>query len=486
MIRSDKVAIIDRNAEALGIPRKQLMESSGHAVAQKVIEQASKGDKVVIIAGRGNNGGDGFVTARFLGDYDVEIFLLGRSETIRTEIARENWQALRAAEYDTHQVRDSVELREGDAGSAIKEADVIIDAMLGTGISGGLREPTATAAKEINNSEGTVVSVDVPTGVDPDTGGTVSDAVVADEVVTFHDMKPGLPDIDATVTVADIGIPEAAQRFVGPGDLLVLDRESDAHKGDHGEILVIGGGPYTGAPALSAQAALRAGADLVHVLCPESVVATVQSYHQDIITHALSGDQILPEHVGEMQELATDKDCVVFGPGLGRNETSLDAARQFLSGADGSIVVDADPLRVVPEVQTDADLLCTPHQGELKAMGGKTDDDWSVRQDLVADFAKEIDQTLLVKGPYDIISDGAETRVNRTGNPGMTVGGTGDVLAGVTGALFARVSGVTAGGLAAYITGRAGDEVARTHSHGLMASDLPDVVSEIITGETNE
>ena len=187
-----------------------------------------------------------------------------------------------------------------------------------------------------------------------------------------------------------------------------------------------------------------------------------------------------------MQELATDKDCVVFGPGLGRNETSLDAARQFLSGADGSIVVDADPLRVVPEVQTDADLLCTPHQGELKAMGGKTDDDWSVRQDLVADFAKEIDQTLLVKGPYDIISDGAETRVNRTGNPGMTVGGTGDVLAGVTGALFARFSGVTAGGLAAYITGRAGDEVARTHSHGLMASDLPDVVSEIITGETNE
>jgi len=252
------MAQVDANAAALGVPRKQLMESSGNAVAREVRGVADPGDRVVVVAGRGNNGGDAFVAARFLTASDVSTLLLGRPETITTDIARENWAALRRAEHDVRVVTDS-------AAFELPDADVVVDAMLGTGVSGALREPAATAARAINGADATVVSVDVPSGLDAETGELPEHSVEADRVVTFHDTKPGLDELDAEVTVADIGIPAAAEQFVGPGDLLALGRDPDSHKGDHGEVLVVGGGPYTGAPALAAQASLRGGADLARV-----------------------------------------------------------------------------------------------------------------------------------------------------------------------------------------------------------------------------
>jgi NAD(P)H-hydrate epimerase len=132
MISSDRMAVVDANAAALGVPRKQLMESSGHAVARVVREHADPGDRVVVVAGRGNNGGDAFVAARFLNEYDTTTLLLGRPDAIRTDIARENWDALTRAEYDTESVRDSTAI-------ALPECDVFVDAMLGTGVTGALR-----------------------------------------------------------------------------------------------------------------------------------------------------------------------------------------------------------------------------------------------------------------------------------------------------------------------------------------------------------
>jgi NAD(P)H-hydrate epimerase len=254
MLTGPEMGVVDENAAALGVARKQLMESSGNAVARVVEQIADSGASVTIVAGRGNNGGDAFVTARFLDDYDVRTVLLGRPETITTAIARENWTALQRSEYETAQVRDSSEFE-------LDDPDVIVDAMLGTGISGALREPEATAAQAINDSTGTVVSVDVPSGLDAESGALPAEAIEADHVVTFHDTKPGLEELDATVTVADIGIPSAARLFVERGDLTRLQRDPASHKGDNGEVLVVGGGPYTGAPALAARAALRTGAD---------------------------------------------------------------------------------------------------------------------------------------------------------------------------------------------------------------------------------
>jgi len=465
MITSERMAAVDANAEALGVPRKQLMESSGNAVARAVREVADPGDDVCIVAGRGNNGGDAFVAARFLDEYAVTTLLLGRAERIGTDIARANWDALEAAEADTREITDSADFD-------LPDADVVVDAMLGTGVAGALREPEATAAAAINDADATVVAVDVPSGVDADTGESAGVAVEADRVVTFHDEKPGLSELDARTRVADIGIPEAAELFVERGDLQMLSRDPTSHKGDHGEVLVVGGGPYTGAPALSAQAALRAGADLVRVATPESVAREVQGFEESLIVRPLPGERLRAGHVDRLLDLAADHDAVVFGPGLGDADETGAAAREFLSSFDGTCVVDADPLGEVPKVETDAELICTPHQGELLAMGGETADDWRERRELVADFAADLGHTLLVKGAYDVISDGDRTRVGRTGNPGMTVGGTGDVLAGITGALASVREPVTAAGLAAYVNGRAGDLVVEEQGYGLLATDL--------------
>jgi NAD(P)H-hydrate epimerase len=469
MLTGSEMAVVDENAAALGVPRKQLMESSGHALARAVRDHAAPGEAVTVVAGRGNNGGDALVAARFLDAYDLRVLLLGRPETITTDIARENWDALRAADYPTEQVRDSSQVDLGDP-------DLVVDAMLGTGITGALREPTATAAAAMNAGDATVLSADVPSGLDAEDGSLADNAVAPDHVVTFHDTKPGLDGLDAGVTVADIGIPAAAERFVERGDLLRLERDPASHKGENGEMLVVGGGPYTGAPALSGQAALRAGADLVRVAAPESVAREIQGYSENLIVRGYEGQHLAPDHVDWLADLAADHDALVVGPGLGDAEPTLSAVGSLLERFEGTAIVDADALSVVPDIETDADLVCTPHQGELAAIGGPTSDDWRERADLVESFAADIGHTWLVKGPYDVISDGERTRISRTGNAAMTVGGTGDVLAGVAGGLAPVLPSEHAAAVAAYATGRAGDTVAESVGNGLVATDLLDAI----------
>jgi NAD(P)H-hydrate epimerase len=481
MIPAREVRVLDANAEALGVPRKQLMESSGNAVARVVRDLTDPGASVAFVCGRGNNGGDGLVAARFLAEYDVTVHLLGRRETISTRTAAENWEALVESEMDAREVTDSTALDLGDP-----DPDLVVDAMLGTGITGALREPERTAARAMNGSSAPVLSVDVPSGVDADTGDGYEGAVEADHVVTFHDTKPGLADLDAEVRVEPIGIPEAAETFVGPGDLIRLDRDPQSHKGDHGEVLVVGGGPYTGAPTLSARAALRAGADLVRIACPEGIAREVQAFSEDLIVRPFAGDHLLPGHVQRLAAMAAEHDTVVFGPGLGDHEETLEAVRSFLGTYEGTAVVDADALQVVAEVDTEATLICTPHQGELVKMGGETSDDWRERADLVERFAAEIGHVLLVKGAYDVVSDGERTRVNRTGNPGMTVGGTGDVLAGVTGALACVLPPEHAAAVGAFANGRAGDAVVEDRGYGLLATDLIDAIPGALRRDDDE
>ncbi|WP_418285085.1 NAD(P)H-hydrate dehydratase [Halorubrum sp. DTA46] len=489
MITTDRMAAVDANAAALGVPQKQLMESSGNAVAREVRAVADPGASIALVCGRGNNGGDALVAARFLDDYDVTVHLLGRPGTIGTDIARENWDALTAAEVPTEVVGDSADLGLGGP-------DLVVDAMLGSGATGALREPERTAARRINGSDAAVVAVDVPSGIDADTGEPTADGdrpvfVDADRVVTFHDAKPGLDRLDAAVTVADIGIPRAAERFTGPGDLLGLARDPDSHKGENGEVLVVGGGPYTGAPSLSARAALRTGADLVRVACPESVAREVQGYSADLIVRDLPGDRVGPNHLERALRLADGNDVVVLGPGIGDGDGAAAFVREFLAEFDGRAVVDADALRIVPEIDTDAELICTPHQGELVGMGGETADDPNERAALVEAFAGELGHTLLVKGAYDVIAAGSDeesgpsdaVRLNRTGNPGMTVGGTGDVLAGAVGALAATTDPFRAAAVGAYVTGTAGDLAAADNGYGLVATDLIDRLPQAMRNE---
>lgn len=473
MITSEEMAVVDENAAALGVPRKQLMESSGNSVARAVRTLADPGSHVMIVAGRGNNGGDSFVTARFLdSEYSITTLLLGREESIRSDIARENWDALQYGEYDAREVRDSSNF---DIGSP----DVIVDAMLGTGVTGEPREPERSAIQTINATDATVVAVDVPSGVDANTGEAADVAIEADHVVTFHDTKPGLDSLDAEVTVADIGIPAMADTIVERGDVSRLGRDPDSHKGENGEILVVGGGPFTGAPALTAQAAFGAGADLVNVACPESVATTIQSFHEGIITYPVGGERIVPDHVDSLLDIASRQDTVVFGPGLGAHDASLTAARDFFSEFDGTCVIDADPLAVVDEIETDATLICTPHAGEFQRMGGDPSDDPTDRMDDVQALADDLDVTILLKGKYDVLSNGDRTRINRRGTPEMAVGGTGDVLAGAIGAFAAVLDPINAAAVGAYANGVAGERAVSGQA-SITPLDLIDYLPEVL------
>jgi NAD(P)H-hydrate epimerase len=473
MIDSERMAAVDRNAEALGVPRKQLMESSGSAVARAVRAVAEPEASVAVVAGRGNNGGDAFVAARFLDEFDVTVHLLGRPETISTDIARENWDALQKAEYDARTVTDSRDLDLGDP-------DVVVDGMLGTGVTGELREPERTAAEAINATDATVVAVDVPSGVDADTGEAAGAAVEADRVVTFHEMKPGLADRDG-VTVADIGIPAAAERFVGPGDLLSVRRAGDR---PDARAFVIGGGPYTGAPALAAQAALRAGATLSFVAAPEPVAGEIQGYAEDLIVQPYDGDRLTPDQVPDLVETAHDyDDVVVLGPGLGSADETLDAAREFLDSFEGRAVVDADALPVVPDVDTDATLVCTPNRRELARMCGP-EIEGQLRDALedIEAFAADLGHVVVAKAAEDVVSDGDRTRICRAGTPGMAVGGTGDTLAGIVAARLATQEPFQAACVGSYANGRAAELLAE-RAGGLLASDLLDALPEALWGD---
>jgi NAD(P)H-hydrate epimerase len=216
------------------------------------------------------------------------------------------------------------------------------------------------------------------------------------------------------------------------------------------------------------------------------VAREIQGYSENFILVPFEGETLAPDHVDGLLHRANEHDVVVFGPGLGAAEETLAAVEAFLARYDGRAVVDADALQVVPEVETDATLVCTPHQGELRKMGGTTSEEWREREALVAEFAGDVEQTLLVKGAYDVVSDGTETRVNRTGNPGMTVGGTGDVLAGVTGAVLCTQEPLDAAAIGAYANGRAGDLVVEGRGFGLVATDLLERVPEAMWGERDE
>ncbi|MDP2841656.1 MAG: NAD(P)H-hydrate epimerase, partial [Candidatus Methanoperedens sp.] len=215
-ITSAQMAAIDANCEYLGIRRLQLMENAGAAVANAVKKRAASG-KVVIIAGRGNNGGDAFVAARHLSGYDTTVILLGRKEDIKTPEALHNWNALEKTSLSLIHVTDAAMFDT----PLIMNADVIIDGIFGTGIKGKLKDPESTAIDLINASDAYVISVDVPSGFDPD-GGKFEKAVQANMTLTFHKMKIGLLSRIAAkyagdVQVIDIGIPHEAEFFVGPG-----------------------------------------------------------------------------------------------------------------------------------------------------------------------------------------------------------------------------------------------------------------------------
>ena len=479
-ITASEMRRVDANCSDLGLLPIQLMENAGASVARAIRARFLEGTetRIIVLAGTGNNGGDGFVAARHLLDYNPLILLLGRARDIATGESRRNWGILEDLSADLREIRDSSELSELEL-----DADIVIDAMLGTGVRGSVREPVASAIDLINASSAFVLSIDVPSGFNP---GNFDNAVRADLTITFHRMKEGLsgrPDIAGEIEVADIGIPTRATLIVGAGDLPPA-RNARSHKGDNGRVLVIGGGAFTGAPALAALAALRAGADWVTVAAPRSVAGMIQGFSPDLIVHSLSGSYLTRDDIDTVNALIRKHDVTVIGMGLGRESETAEAVSEIIgSNPDARFVIDADALHALAmPVQEGTPPIITPHAGEFRMLGGVVSADLDELCELVMDFSARNRVVTLLKGNTDVISDGRAVRINRTGNPGMTVGGTGDVLAGATGAIFAKTDALAAASAGALIVGTAGDLAFLKYGYGLLATDVVERIPDAMQG----
>ena len=484
--------VTDYNCEYLGLSRLCLMESAGKSLAEEVGKIAvytfAKPVKVVIFTGSGGNGGDGFVAARYLLNrgYDVDIYML--KENIRSDDAKTNLEILenmkpRLSRLNIYNLKTLEDINSCEVAQSRDSEFVIVDGLLGTGIHGKLQTNIKRAIEIINESNGITISVDVPSGMDPLTGEINDLAVVPDYTISFHKIKTGVRDADEELVgglvTADIGIPFEAEYFVNYGDFLRLNnRDSSSHKGNNGRLLVIGGSKdYSGAPAIAGMAAIGAGADLVYVASPQK-----------------EGDKLSLKHYDEILSLVDNVDSVLIGPGAGIDEDTSKLFNILVTKIKKPIVLDADALKQVELslIKNREDIILTPHIFEFKSFFKVENDlkldidsyDFSKVDENITEFQKIIRQikgTVVVKGKYDLILSGNKFKINKSGNAGMTVGGTGDALAGISASLLSQgLSSFDSASLATFINGLAGDEAYNIKGNGFSATDLVSYIGSVI------
>ncbi len=469
MITTLDMRILELNTVGLGIPLRLLMEAAGKSVADYVDQRLGrdKGKRIVVLAGKGGNGGDAMVAARYLAGrgYHVDLVPAYSFSEITHPDTRSNAEIIRR--MTTLRIH-----RPGDTG-VLGEADVVIDGLLGTGVRGELRGVIRRMVEEANASAAELrVAIDTPTGLNPDTGEIHGAAFRADATVTFHDEKPGLrkrSDVAGEIIVANIGVPREAWLYTGPGDVVhgVPGKPRDAHKGVGGKVLVVGGSyMYTGAPALAGLAALYAGADLAFILVPEKIRGIIAGYSPDLITIPVPGEEHSLDNMDLIDTWVRRSHVVVLGPGLGRSSGVKAFVEEFIEryGGEKPLVVDADALKMIRygEHRFRYNAVLTPHRGEFRGLTGlELTGDPFMDAEKAMEASRVLEAVVLLKAPVDIIAAGDRYRLNRTGNPGMSAGGTGDILSGITAAFYARAKDpFRAAAAAAYVNGLLGDYVA--------------------------
>ncbi len=500
-----------RTTADFGIPSMILMENAGRAVFEAALDMldGNLGKKKILIAcGPGNNGGDGFVAARYLlkAGADPSIVYYG-DRSRATGDALENIKIAEALKIRIERNPDTV-------SDALFHGEycLIIDALLGTGAKGRPKPPFDSVITRINEMHDDfaipVLSVDIPSAVDSDTGAVPGVAINADVTVTFALPKIGLVTYPGAshagnLIVADIGIPTAltdnpieAPVYLNNSSVaahLSYPRPTDAHKGTYGHVAIVAGSEgMTGAATLAAMGALRIGAGLVTVLVPESL--------NDIMEIKLTEAMTIPVPEGRTRAFGIDSldavmsyvnkwDAVVVGPGFGRDDDTVDFTLELLRSLKKPAIIDADALYAIAQdldvlQECKAPLVITPHPGEMATLLGTTSEQvQSNRLDTARAFATENNITVVLKGAGSVIAapDG-RVHINPTGTPGMATGGTGDVLSGMIGGLLAQDDdAVVDANAAVYIHGLAG-EIAATKlgEASMLASDLADSISEAI------
>jgi len=466
---------IDRvTTEKYGIPSLTLMENAGSAVAE-FAERHFDFDSVCVVCGKGNNGGDGFVAARKLSEAGkkVSVIILAKSaDELRGDAA----EMFKKISMKPLWVADEKDFQKEGIQAALK-AELIVDAILGTGFKPPVKGIAAKAIAVINEAPGWVLAVDIPSGMSADAGdanAAAADFIVADGVITFTAPKAihvfGKPT-EGPVAVVEIGSPRelVKEQARGKEDVLSIGelawnfpkRSPDAHKGEFGHVVVIGGSVgKAGAAAMAGMAALAAGAGLVTVASAKSVQPTIAGFAPELMTVPLpetSEGSLAMEGLPQLENLIAKKDCLAIGPGLSRNPETAELVRKLITSTTVPVVLDADGLNAfsghVTELsgevgegdnKAERTLVLTPHPGEMSRLLGDvgTAQVEGDRLKVARSFAHNHNLVLVLKGHRTLIAspDGSAI-VNVTGNPGMAKGGSGDVLTGIVAALIARYSG---------------------------------------------
>jgi len=491
---------IDHRAiEDYGIPSMVLMENAGNEATRQIesIMGILHNKKIAIFAGKGNNGGDGYVVARHMHNQGakVKVFLIGNKTDVAGD-ALTNLQIIIRMGIDVIEVAN-----DGDWDKvkiAITFTDCLVDALVGTGFTGQLSRHMAQVVESINKTNKVVIAIDIPSGVDGDTGQINGIAVKAQHTITFSLPKQGLllyPGASSAgdVSVADIGIPRTLltdgnikQNIITSTAVgkMFAKRSPNVHKGNCGKVLIIAGSKgLTGAATLTSKAAVRSGAGLVTLGVAESLHDIMESKLTEVMTKPLAEvavGVIGQDAVFDIGELSSQSDIVAIGPGLGRHAETMTAVRQIIKNVEKPLVIDADALYALinyTHILTEAKAVpvLTPHSGEMARLVGLTAAE--VDQDRVyitRQAAVEWGSIIILKGARTVVAfpDG-EVYININGNAGMATGGTGDVLTGVIAGLMAQgLSSHEAALVGVYIHGLAGDIVARGGMIGMNASDL--------------
>ena len=509
LLKADEMKAIDRRASSeFGIPSIILMENAGLRTLE-VIEEIlgeTKNRMIVILAGKGNNGGDGLVIARHLINSGavVETYLTGEVEEL-TQDSRINYEILlkmgaRIFPLSSEKDLDLLML-------SLMNADLIVDALYGIGFKGSLNQFDSRLVKMVNWCRAPVVAVDIPSGVEADTGRVNGEAIKASHTVTFALPKIGLvlepgKEYVGTLSVADISIPAVlledktiktnliSEAMLGA---LIKPRSANSHKGTYGHALLVGGSPgMVGAVMMSSQAALRTGAGLVTAAVPESLTAVVDSSLMEVMTAPLGQtgqSAIALEALPAIENLLGTVSVCAVGPGMSRYPEAGAIVRHILERSGVPLVIDADGLNALENDVTvlkdrQVPIVLTPHPGEMARLTGKTIEEiQSHRLEIAQTFAEEWGVTLVLKGNKTIIANpSGEVYINISGNPGMATAGSGDVLTGIiTGLIAQGLKPQDAAFAGVYLHGLAGDLAAQIKGEpGLIAGDLISCIPEVL------
>ncbi|MBW1693871.1 MAG: NAD(P)H-hydrate dehydratase [Deltaproteobacteria bacterium] len=490
--------------ESFGLPGRILMENAGRGATRFFLEQFGDlaSQRIGIVAGRGNNGGDGFVIARYLFQKGIRVtvFLLSRKSKVKGDAAA-NLELLFPLGIPV------VEIPDQDAFAAhkttLRHQDIWIDAIFGTGLKSDVKGFFKTIIDFINHSIKPVFAVDIPSGLNSDTGQPCGTCIRADATATFAFAKTGhilFPGASYTgnLEIVDIGIPAHIAKNANPLQHLLTPslvrslfqpRAPDAHKGDTGHLLVVAGSPgKTGAAAMTAISAMRTGAGLVTLGIPASLNSILETQVIEAMTSPLpeTGDGILGEgSFNTIMDLLSDKKCLALGPGLGTSTETQTLVLRIIKECAKPIVIDADGLNcLIGHTQIlknrNAPTILTPHPGEMARLIDTTAGD--IQQDRIyfaRDFAEKFHIHVVLKGARTVIAhpDG-NVFINPTGNSGMASGGMGDVLTGIIAGFIAQGYPLeTATHLGVYLHGAAADDLAqRIGPYGFLATEVMDAI----------